>query len=223
MRDYVEAELGCKFAYYSGAGGNINSTSHISDENVVAKDYVEHGQKLGQYVVDSYNSFTQVDAGLVQVKNANVTLNHFTADDSQVTIASEMVGMWKSGATSSEIRTFGRPYGIQGQLHAQAILARLNRPATGSLSVSAFSIGDVAFIAAPYEMFDTNGKQIKDTSSFDMTFVVCYCNGGNGYIPSQAAYEYGCYEADTTRFAPGSGEVMEQAYKDMLKTLYETK
>jgi len=222
MRDYVEQELGCKFAYYSGAGGNMNSSSRISGENAAA-DYKEHGKMLGQYVIDNYDKFTQVDVGTVQVKSANVTLKHNHEQEDLLSIANQMVSMWLDTGEHGASRELGRPYGIHSVYHANAIRARPERGESGTVPISAFSIGDVAFATAPYEMFDTNGKQIKDTSSFDMTFVVCYCNGSNGYIPSQAGYDYGCYEADTTKFAPGSGEVMEQAYKDLLKTLYETK
>jgi len=222
MRDYLEKELGCKFAYYSGAGGNMNSTSQFPDENAAA-DHIEHGQKLGQFVIDAYDTFQQVDAGTVQVKTTSVTLDHYPADENQLLIAGQMNAIYQKDGNTKECRELGRPYGIHDAFHANSILARAQRPATGSFSVSAFSIGDVAFAVAPYEMFDTNGKQIKDTSSFDMTFIVCYCNGAYGYIPSAYGYEYGCYESDTTRFAPGSGEIMEQTYIDLLNTLYETK
>jgi len=222
MREYVESELGCKMAYFSGAGGNINSTSYIADENI-AIDYKDHGQKLGQYVIDSYNSFTRVETGAVQVKSTNVTLPHNHEQEDLIDIATQMVSMWTASGDHGPSRELGRPYGIHSVYHASEIIARPNREESGSVSISAFSIGDIAFATAPYEMFDTNGKQIKDTSPFDMTFIVCYCNGNSGYIPSALAYDYGCYEADTAMYTPGSGEVMEQAYKDLLKTLYETK
>ena len=72
-------------------------------------------------------------------------------------------------------------------------------------------------------MFDTNGREIKDGSPFKATFVVTCANDGIGYIPSQMAYDHGCYGADTGKFIPGTGEILAQEYVKMLEGLYKTK
>ncbi len=70
----------------------------------------------------------------------------------------------------------------------------------------AFSIGDVAFTMHPYEMFDTNGKFVKDNSPFNITFVVTLANNSGGYIAAEWAYEYGGYEVEYVGYNKGTAE-----------------
>ena len=81
------------------------------------------------------------------------------------------------------------------------------------------SIGDIAFARAPYEMFSQNGVEIKTQSPFAKTLVLGYTNGTHGYLPTRKAFEYRCYEANTTRFAPGIGEGLSGAFVELLKGL----
>ncbi len=77
---------------------------------------------------------------------------------------------------------------------------------TKKVNFSAFTIGDIGFVAAPYEMFDTNGKEVRDASPCKMTFVCSLTNGGFGYVPASYAYPHGTYEVEITQFKEGSGE-----------------
>lgn len=70
----------------------------------------------------------------------------------------------------------------------------------------AFGMGEIAFCSAPYEMFDTNGKWIRENSPYRLTFVCAYTNGHMGYCPSALAYPNGAYEVGGTPFREGSGE-----------------
>lgn len=66
MRTYVEENANCHFAYFSGAGGNMNSTSRIAGENS-ALNYVDHGIELGQYACLALTDMTPVASGKVQI------------------------------------------------------------------------------------------------------------------------------------------------------------
>jgi len=70
----------------------------------------------------------------------------------------------------------------------------------------AFTVGDIGFVSAPYEMFDTNGKQIREASPCKMTFVCAYTNGHMGYCPSEEAFPHGAYEVEVSPFVRGNGE-----------------
>lgn len=90
----------------------------------------------------------------------------------------------------------------------------------------AFSIGEVAFIMAPYEMFNENGEQIKNGSPFKMTFVCTLANDQVRYIPSTNGYDYNgllSYGANVTRYAKGTGDALAAKYVEMLTELYKTK
>ena len=68
-------------------------------------------------------------------------------------------------------------------------------------------------------MFASHGASIKANSPFDTTFVITCCNGGNGYIPTQQAHDYGCYESHTGRFIPGTGEELVKVLGESLTEL----
>ena len=95
--------------------------------------------------------------------------------------------------------------------------------ATMNISLSAFAIGDVAFVAAPYEMFCENGMTVKKNSPYETTFVSTVTNGYGSYIPSSPTYEYGGYEVNGTDLAKGSGERLADHFVSMLNKLHETK
>jgi len=90
-----------------------------------------------------------------------------------------------------------------------------------------FSIGDVAFVMAPYEMFDANGVQIKEGSPFDTTIVCTLAYGNTDYIPSYEGFEYEgvgeSYEARCCGFVRGTGEILADQYISMLKQMKEAK
>ena len=79
-----------------------------------------------------------------------------------------------------------------------------------TVNFTAMTFGDLGFVAAPYEMFDTNGQEIRAASPCKMTFVCAYTNGSLGYVPSAFAYPHGAYEVEISHFRPGSGEEFAQ-------------
>jgi hypothetical protein len=116
-------------------------------------------------------------------------------------------------------------YGLHSQWHASGIIVRNTRLGDSmSMDISAVSFGDVALVAAPYEMFDQNGVQIKEDSPFAMTLIATLCNGGNGYIASQECATHGCYGFDSRYYGGlGSAEALVADYLSMLSTLHTGK
>jgi len=86
--------------------------------------------------------------------------------------------------------------------------------------LNVLSIGDLAYVWAPYEMFDTNGKQIKEGSPFDMTFICTMANTGKGYVAEEAAYAYGGYEVEYRNYVKGTAENLVSEFLGMLKQLH---
>ena len=96
------------------------------------------------------------------------------------------------------------------------------------MSLDAFSIGDVALVTAPYEMYCENGEAVKEKSPFKMTFVSSCSNGRGSYIPSISTYDYNnkpdvVYGISKTQYAPGTAELLEDTFVSMLNELYKTK
>ena len=221
MRDYVEAELDCNFLYFSGAGGNVNPSSRIASE-VITADYKEQGTALGKYAVEAAANFKPLKAGPIYLLQDTYTakVNHST--DYLLDIAKDIQAVWTSENNSSKCKEMGKPYDIDSPYEANAIVSRAGMGETGDILQYAFTIGDVGFVTAPYEMFDTSGRQIKDNSPFEATFVLQCSNSSMGYFPSAYAFTYGSYESDTTKYEAGTAEALAQNYVRMLTELYNT-
>ena len=87
------------------------------------------------------------------------------------------------------------------------------------VEVSAISIGGVAIVGLPGEIFCEHGLAIKRQSPFPYTFVAELCNDAIGYVPTRAAYDEGGYEATSSRLQPGTGEQMVQVAIELLTEL----
>ena len=75
-------------------------------------------------------------------------------------------------------------------------------------AMTVVTVGDIAIVGIPGELFVELGLALKANPHFARTFVAGYCNDLIGYIPTRAAYPEGGYEVETSRIAPGSGETI---------------
>ena len=85
-----------------------------------------------------------------------------------------------------------------------------------AIPFGAITCGDLGFVSAPYEMFDTNGKEIRDASPCKTTFVCTLSGGGFGYVPSAFAFPHGGYEVNNCQFVEGSGEEFAREFVRLL-------
>lgn len=86
--------------------------------------------------------------------------------------------------------------------------------------VYAASIGDFAFVTAPFEIFDDNAVAVREASPYPMTMYISCCNGANGYLPTP--YSFGweiTYEARTTSFVPGTAEFIQEELTGLLSQI----
>lgn len=221
MRDAMEAQLDCHFAYFSGAGGNINSRSRIKELNLDG-DYLVCGQYMAEHAIAALPSLVPAATGAVQAENRIFVSDTDHTMDHLAEIGLQLRQEWERTGDHAACREAGKPYGIHSPYHALAIYSKSKQPRTKDIPLITLSVGDIAFVGAPYEMFDTNGMQIKWGSAFASTFVCTCCNDYVGYIPSAYGYAHGCYEADCTPIAPGMGEKLAMEYIQMLAQLKAT-
>ena len=223
FRDTLSSTLNCNVMYFSGASGNINPTSYITADNVTS-NYVAQGQLLAQFAVTANTTYTQVATGDVAAMSQTVTYGTSTNEglsEEAIAAATQI-----ANGTVSYNAAVHKPLGIYSQYHANRIAERetWGTTTTRSMTISVYSLGDVAFVAAPCEMFDTNGDQIKNgieglSNPYSMTFVATLANGADGYIPSQLGFDNGGYSTDITRYAEGTGEALAEDFLIMLNTL----
>ena len=85
----------------------------------------------------------------------------------------------------------------------------------------AFSVGDWACVAAPFEIFDTNAMAVRDASPFKMTFYASCANESHGYLPTPASYGWTItYEAQITNYPKGTAELLQEQLIGQLETIF---
>lgn len=231
MRDEVTQALDAHCIYFSGAGGNMNSSSSDKSQNI-STDWKHHGQRAAQFVLSAEGSYTQVSAGpilckeVTNVYNTDHRLDHLLNSAMMVNDVKKTQGI---DAAKQKLKEFPE---LNSHFQASAIVNKASAGPTRDCTFSAITFGDIAFTAHPYEMFDINGKQLREgtvgdayyaaedqlENPFTMTIVVSKANGGVGYMPAVFSYDNGGYEPDCTRYAQGTGELI---VGDMLHILNE--
>ena len=222
-RDVMEAELDCHVVYFSGAGGNINPISRISSENITV-DFRDQGKALARYA--RMVELKPLQTGKVQVskRTFEAEVNH--EFDTFADCCRDIYEKWSAGELSYEgavKEAAAQGIKINSPYQAHYIHVRAGMERSASFPIWTYSFGEVGFVAAPYEMFDTNGIYIREKSPFTMTMIATIANKTNGYFPSQLAFDYGCYEVDTANFVRGTAERAADEFVNMLTEQYNNK
>ena len=224
MRNHLEGSLGCYSAFFQGACGNLVPSSRIEGEALAPYEKEPYGRKLAEFVMDCLNeNMRPVEAGPIRVIQHQFvgTINH--EDDHRVADAEAARAGYYEIEEPAERRAQLQRYGFNSVLHANSVVNRSKLAASEELELMAVAIGDISFATAPIEMFNSHGRHIKDNSPFEITFMLAYSNGSHSYIPDLKAFEYDCYEKNTCRFIPGTGEEIAQTHVTLLNQLKESK
>ena len=232
MRETVAEKLDAHCMYLGGAGGNLNSSSRIAEENM-STDWKHHGQRAANYVINAEDSYTQVEAGDIKVKAVTIgypvdhSMDHLLAEAKVINDLSYS-NFDKAKEEVHKYPEFSSVY------HAQTVVEKAALPENYDLTIGAFAIGDVAFTLHPYEMFDTYGMELRGgtvgnpnyradqqlENPFEMTFICTLSNGHMGYVPSLMSYRNGGYSTDIAYLIPGSGERLVRDYLAILNDLH---
>ena len=236
---------GAKVLYFSGAGGNVDPRAGHGDN--VSKCYTKEqynmwGEDLAalaknaSYAVQT-NYSTDVDAVAKSVTVTNMQETGFGSKslEDRLNLAKTIVASGVVGSLESKYPDADTEYGIYSSYHASKIVERYNNVNvggnyTGAIKIFAYQAGPIAFVAAPYEMYDTNGMELKagtvgkenyaaevqQENAFEMTVVTTMSNGALAYIPSALGYSNGGYSTDLTPYAAGTGELLVTEYLYLL-------
>lgn len=87
--------------------------------------------------------------------------------------------------------------------------------------LNAFTIGDFALVAAPFEIFDTNAMYVRENSPYKMTFYSSCTNGSNQYLATPECFDWRySYEAFGSIGAKGAAEAVQDELLLMLGELF---
>ena len=125
--------------------------------------------------------------------------------------------------------TFNDGKQLGNERHAQELLnmwqwqrGKSDDELVEELEIQVITLGGVAIVAFPVELFSDFGRRVKAESPFPDTFIATLANGWHGYAPTLEAFDRGGYEprfAYPSRLAPEAGDRMTDAALDLLRRL----
>lgn len=212
-RDALEQETDALVIYFSGAAGNLNPDSRIEAE-MPTKDPAEFGAQLAQTALKGLENMQPISGGAVRCSRKTLWAAIDHSDDDKISIAKEVWDMWSKD--QEKCRELAAKHGFHSPFDTRAIINRYNSGDRKEIELNTLTIGQLAFAAAPYEMFCENGKHIKESAPFPMTVILSCCNGYHSYLASDRTFEHGGYEVSSRNYVRGTAEKMAQALVEML-------
>ena len=216
FREAAEKELNCHFAYYSGASGNLNFRSAIPGEKKY-ENFIDATEGLMLTAKDAIAKEEKVTTGPIRSAFSPYVATTIKDSEERLAHAKEINSLRNAGKNFQGLLT---QYGFASKYEATAVIMRKGLGDNPTIPFTAISCGDIAFVSAPYEMFDTNGQEVRAASPFKSTFICSLTNGSFGYVPSALAVPHGSYEVITSYFEYGSAEKFAA---EMIRLLNECK
>ena len=219
-RDEFKDLTGMEFFYVQGAAGNQSGSSLIEEDDN-GLDNSGYGKAIAQYAADALETLTPVEGSGIRVvsKDVEYTVNLEGTDEDTQKKAKEVVDLWVTSGSRDIANALAKEYGIRTVHEASAILERANRTReTETVHLDVTTVGGIAFVYAPYEMFADTGLYLKQKSPFGENTVIATMSNNNwGSFPSKFAYQYGCQESYNAMFTAGVAEDMNNAFIGMLE------
>lgn len=221
VRKYMEEETGALFSFYQGASGNVTAGSKLTGETIT-RNSATYGSLLGEWSMYLYKELEnaeplQDDRIRTSQVVMQVPIDH--SDDHRLEDAKKVRAFWVEKNSYAICTPYAKSFGMNSVYHASGIIMRAARGESAEMVLDVVSVGSLAFVCAPFEMYSVHGSYIKDASPFDMTFIVTSCNTLHGYLAEDKAFDYGCYEVDFRRYPRGTAEKVAETFVSMLKEI----
>lgn len=234
-------EFGGPFAFLQGAAGNLWAIDMSQPETAnrygvsSARGMGESLAKLGQ---QARIGARDVIEPRVRAARRVLRIPLRTVNWEQVRLARDYLerGEGRSDEVAFTRAMYGHPYTfysnsalIQEWFCREAIgmwewqrRATARMPLVEEVEVQVITIGDVAIVGYPCELFVEHGLRTKTESPFVTTMVAELANGWFGYVPTLEAFQHGGYETRLgyqSRLDPTAGDQMVHAALELLKEL----
>lgn len=214
-RSYIEYQTKDHFVFFLGASGNQNVKTYLPGEAGPPTDPFAFGVQLGDVILETMENMTKLENTKIRTTEYVFTGQVDHSNDHKLEDAKRVKELYDKTdrATGNKL---AHELGITSVYEAGSIVSRASRGETYDMTIYAYSVGDLAFVGAPYEMFADHGVYIKENSPAEMTFIITCANGVVCYIPTNLAYDYVCYESATGIFARGTGDLVAEKYVELL-------
>ncbi len=216
-RQYVAEQTDTLVAYFIAGAGNQVPSSRIPEENF-STNYQVYGEELGRIAVACLGNMTKLEDTQLRFQQKTYIGKSNKEDLDRLGDALKVDAIWSQvgGRGTDAGKKAAKEAGFSSVYEVTAILNRSHFQEKRTMELVALSVGDVGFIFAPYEMFGPNAMTIKQESPYAMTFIVTCSQNHDGYLPSTYGCEIRCYEAQITKFTPGTAEILASEYVTLL-------
>lgn len=222
--DTLERALpGTKCIYFNGTAGDLNQVDvHCPEwDPNSGPDHARHmGLTIAGKVMSMYTKARPIQTGPVRTMEQHVNVALRTPQPEKVSQSREYIRLHEAGL-DEQIPGVTMMERITALFEAYKIVWREGSQDSMELPVCGLCAGDICFVTMPGEAFCDIGRQIREESPFAMQFTLGICNAYGGYFPTKDAFGVNGYEARTSSFQPGVGEVLMETGKEVAKTLYK--
>lgn len=187
-----------------GAAGDINHWNfHLPGPQRGFDTAKRLGEVLGAGVLKAYTHLSPVDSNRMQAKSSMLTLLLQDITEADIEKANKILSVPPPPDVDF---TLDRVWA------AKVMRIHDSKKPTINAEVQVLTLGSLAFVGIPGELFVKSGTQIIKESPFPDTFILELANQDIGYIPTKEAFEQGGYEPTSSMLAPGEGErIVEEA------------
>ena len=209
--------------YCNGTAGDLVQGNQmvVSPWNTRCWEHALHmGRSIAGKILSMYYHTSPIEAGPVRTLEKRIAIPLKQPKEEDLVRFRKIVEDYQSGAFVLRKKAPGVMEDITTLYEArnQIALAKSGE-SEASVCVSAFRIGDFAAAGIPGEGFCEIGKRIRATGYFPAQFTLGLTNGSQGYYPMADAFEVNGYEARTSRFKPGVGELLADTACQLLAEL----
>jgi neutral ceramidase len=194
------------------------------------------GEEIADYICEARADKQMIAAVPIRTSMQTLALPHRTPSNEAVDLAYWLLRQDERDYDRYNLAATGHAYTFRDNAFLQEAFARdtigmaalhlLGGPgaSVAHARVTTLSLGQIALVGYPGEMFSAFGIATRERSPFAHTLVCGLANGNFGYVPTEDAFEHGGYEtrlAMTSKLHPQSGSQMVDVAIDMLDNLHE--
>ena len=217
VRRFVEAEHEQAYCILTnGFQGDTNHYNFFKGKDGCKKGY-KQSEHMGRVIADTVNLIwdkteTHEEHG-VYAEMRHVFNKCSTRGEEHYEECRAFYVRYKSGDYSVK----KTPSGID--LPEAARIARIpEQPVYHKIPITVLGMGKIAFFGLGGEPFTEYGYIAREGNPDKFVLTATCANGGEGYLPSQQAFEQGGYEVVTSNFTPNLEKDIVAASMEMLKS-----
>lgn len=216
-RTLERAVPGLRCTFFNGIMGDVNHMNINRKEYELAGGY-ELSRHIGQVVAGGVlqvldNLKPETDMTLKAMQQV-IHVPSNMPDPKDMAEAHMINDLHKAGR-DSELPGLGVTDSVA--VPKAARMVRLEHgPAVFDMTLSAVTVGKVAILGIPGQLFSCAGFDLKAIAGWDLILPISQTNGAEGYFPPLAGYVEGGYEAVSSNFKAGVSEQIVQELSGML-------